>query len=580
MAGIFDTSAAEIANYTGNESAALGGADGGASGATLIYGDTDATGISESLSHITQLEFQKNKDSYDRDLKEKQDLFDTIKGEDAQLSVLLPVDRERILKEFREPIREMLLKNPDITSDFKQYTKLQQMLNDFKEAKAYAGVRLATVSQMDGVAAKETDPFRRNNIIKHRNGIYNQDMYQMVKPYQEALGFDETIFAKPGAVETMKEDIEGNKIVTTKKSITPLPEFEKAVNYNYIQNPDSRVKAKMDVFANRVDELPFDVKKKVVTDWNAAINKANVEHGLTDKDKGYVRPVDFTEFTDDQNNPQLFIKATVPQKVLAQSILDNYRSGESRSEKISELPSKIGENEANKQKIIADAAFRKAEAKKIPSEIAKNYAAANKDNADASKTKEEVKAVREGLKSKEAVGDWYINQMLQIFDPKKYEKAANTGVLGIPGLNENGKILVGEGEDGAQLSLLGDVELTALGLRSKVEGKTTILKPSSVIYNNSASADPFFLATYKIKKEDGTFTTKTTTIRPSIVLENLIKGVVGEESAGKENEDYKTTMRRFKERSGKENINGSVFKLLEDSNFSASETQLDKDMDE
>lgn len=572
--GTLDTSASEIANYRGNAAAALGGADGGNSGATLIYGETDATGISDSLKAITTLEFQKNKNKYDRELQEKKDLFNQLHSEDAQLPTLLPADRERILKQFRDPIREMLLKNPDIQNNFKEYTKLQQMISDFKEAKAYAGVRLQAVAGLDKAAATETDPFRRNNILKHRNGIYNQDMYELVKPYQEALGFDETIFAKPDAIETSKQDIVGNKIVDTKKSITPLPEFQKKINYDYIQNPDSRQKAKMDVFAQRVDELPYDVKKKVIDDWNGATAKANADHGFTDKDKGYVPPIDFKDFVDEQGNPQLHINATTPQKVLAQSILENYRNSESKTEKVSELPSKIVENNASTQKTLAEAWFKKQEAKKIPSEIAKNYAAANKDNADAAESKEKMTAARDALKSTEAVGDWYINQMLQMFSPKKYENAADPSLFGIkvPGLN--GKIVASE-NGGDQISMLSDVEMTALGLRSKVEGKVSILKPSNVIYNNLSSSDPYFIATYKVPGENGTFTTTTRTIRPNAILENLIKGVVGEETAGKENEDYKTTMRRFKARTGKENINGSIMSLLENADFTPTDTKLD-----
>ncbi len=205
-----------------------------------------------------------------------------------------------------------------------------------------------------------------------------------------------------------------------------------------------------------------------------------------------------------------------------------------------------------------------------------------------------MKEIRSKISDKQAVGDWYINQMLQMVDPKKYDKLPDASTVKIKTKNKDGKevettldktglkgrvIAYKDPATGDVRSALSDIELNALGLRFNA-GKDgiTVAKPETVIYNTDNPADPYFIASYELNI-NGKVRKETKIIRPNVALEGLIKGVVGESTAGTENSDFKTTMRRWKERTGKENINGSVMSELEKPEFQATKTEKQKAKD-
>jgi hypothetical protein len=557
------TTANEIVNYKGDAAGALGSPDGGNSGGTLLWGNSDASGVSEAYKTLAGHAFQKNKDAYDRKLKIMDQVYKDLESEQLQLDKMLPNDRDKVRNEYLKPLRDFLIKKRGDLTDPDDYLQYEKLLGDFKEAKKYADGRLIFIGSMDSDISMATDPEKRARMLEHRNKTYNQDMFDQVKPFQESLDWTKDIFTAPAPITGEKEDILGDKIITTKTAHTPLAEFTKDTWFNYTDSPNKSLSNQMDQYKKNFDSLPDDKKIDIVKQWNDKIKQANEDEGYKPGDLYYVPPIAEPKPVpiDDQGHTQLLVTATAPEIVRAQAILDNYKNIKATEEKISKVPSEIKKNNAEIEKTKMEAFWKKQEATiLIPSQAAENYAQAAKAKSDAAKTNEEAQKIRSELKDKEAVGDFYINQMLQMYDPKKYDKLESGEKVG---LSKTSKIVAFKDEKGEIKSALSDIELNTMGLRFNA-GKDgiSVVKPESVIYNFDNAQDPYFIATYKYKS-GGIDKTETKIWRPNQALEGVIKGVVGENTAGAENSDYKTTMRRWKERTGKENVNGSVMTELE-----------------
>jgi hypothetical protein len=380
-----ETTAGQIANYKGDAATALGSSPGGDSGATALYGESDLSGLSRLTDPIYLMGIRQSMDEYQRKLNEQSQLRDYLQSEQMQLGRALPNDRDYIKQNYVDKMRKLLISTPNIVRDNTKYQELQNLISDFKEAKTYAGLRLATVTQMDNQIANEQDPDKRAAMTAHRNKIFNQGLFDQVTPYQQTLGWSPDIFVKPNPVETKDQVIEGDRIVDRTRSLTPLKDFTDQTFYNYIKNPNSSVKNQMDVFASTVGNLPDDQKQAKVDAWNKKIAEANADAKYNENDPYYIKPI---KLDTDPATGAKYINSSAPELVRAQALLENYRNINSTQGKVSEIPSKIAENKMNAKKLLADASLL------IPSQAAENYAQARKAKTDSDKTFEEIKVIR------------------------------------------------------------------------------------------------------------------------------------------------------------------------------------------
>jgi hypothetical protein len=582
MAKLVDTSASEIANYRGNASA--GGA--GDPGGVRIAGSGELDQVSDAFNIIAQQNMLKNKGLYDAKMKAQEELRKQLADDDAQLNVMLPKDREELTSKFREPIRKLLLENPNITQNHEKYLELQGLMNDFREAKAYAGVRLQTVADFDNNIGAETDPEKRKRMTEHRNNQYNQGLYDKLKPYQEVLDFTDNIFAKVPAIETLSPTtLEGDFKVNKKSFITPLKAFNETVRFNYLDSRNTKLKNEMDEFARSVSELPALDRAKTIQAWNDKIAEANLDHGYKEGDKDYVPPVQTQTVKNELGEDEQVIVDSPINVVRAQSILDYYKKGESETRELDPKIAEIAKDRADIDRINADAYLKRQEAKLVlPAQRAKLLADAEQSKAAAKKSLAEARNEDEKGKDKQAVGDWYINQTLAVFDRNRFNNVPTIqNYMRDTQLKANKKQTDYQVAGKDVTAFLSPVEKMSLGKRIKIDGKTSILEPDAVVYQGQNSKDPFFMARYTYTKKNAAGKDETVTevrqIRPNGVIENLIKGVVGEESAGKENEDYKQVSRRFRERAGSENINSNLFLLYDKAEWKAQDDKLSKDFD-
>lgn len=558
-----ETTAGQIVNYQGDSAGALG-TPGGAS-TVPIYGNTDATLISDAYRTVATHTFARKKAEYDKKVALRDSVYKDLESETLNLNKMLPNDRDKIRNEYLKPVRDFLIKKRGDVSDPDDWIEYQRLVTDFKEAKKYADGRLIFIGGMDGEIAKEVDPEKKNRMMNYRNNLYKQDMFAEVKPYQQALDWSRDIFATPGMMENKEEEIDGNNVITTTLARTPLDEFTKQTWYNYTDSPNKSLKNQMDAYKKAYDELPDQQKVDIHKQWNEKIKLANEDFGYKEGDLYYVKPIPpLVPVENEDGSKFLALNATTPEVVRAQAILDNYKNFRSQSSQLSKLPSEIRENDANADKLKLEGAYKKKEMELVlPAERALRYAQANQANSAAAKSKAEAQEIRKKLENNEAVGDFYINQMLQMFDSKKYEGLESGNKFG---MSNTSRIISYKDKAGEVKSALSDIEMNSMGLRYNA-GKDgiSVFKPETVVYNFDDPKNPYFVATYRIPSSTpgGTEKVETKIWRPNQVLEGVIKGVVGETTSGTENQDYKTTMRRWRERTGKENINATVMSELE-----------------
>jgi hypothetical protein len=112
-----ETTAAQMAAYQGNAASALGSSAGGASGATTIYGDTDAARVNDFADRVYLYTFQKNKAIYDKKIQDRDKLRSLMETDEINPGVLLDKDRAFIESNYRNKIHDMLVQNPDLSSD-------------------------------------------------------------------------------------------------------------------------------------------------------------------------------------------------------------------------------------------------------------------------------------------------------------------------------------------------------------------------------------------------------------------------------------------------------------------------------
>lgn len=574
-----DTTAGQIASYTGNAGAALGSAPAGTSGATSIYGGGDLSSTERAMDAIALHSFQKNKMEYERKIRERDEIKQAVFDEKMDIGRLLPKDREYITKNFRDPLHKMLLENPNITKDSAKYQELLTVMDKFREAKAYGSARLAVLSGLDKEIAAELDPEKRKRMIDHRNAMEAQDIYADVKPYQQTLDYDDGTFVNPAPIVSTDEVLVGDKLVKKTKTYTPLKDFVQLPLTNYIDSPNKTLKNQMDQFANSFKELSPDLKVEKVAQWNRKIAEVMEQEGVKPGDPLYIKPI-----KGQMLQGGYLVTSGVEELIRAESLLRNYKNTLSDEEKPTKMGAEIRKLDSETKKNLAEAKF------KIPAEVAELYAKAAKARAETAKTQQEAKDLRDKAAENDGQGDFYVQSVASAYDPSRYQGFPTMDAGGnvklpdgknwnVPLKDQAGtKVVHFRGEDGKYASGLSEVELNALALRETYDGKLTITKPEFVMYNYNNTKDPHFVVRYAIPLEGGKVKYEVRKVSPNRFVETSIKNIVGDNTTGAENKDYKLLMKRYRELTGSENINGTIMSVIE-SDLMKSKGSLAEDVD-
>jgi hypothetical protein len=278
----------DILSYGGN--AALGN-----SGQGSALGDGgDSKQLNDSMFNLAYLNMQKNQFEYRRKLAERDQTREAIKNEAIKINEVLPQHRQLLLDKLAE-IKKTYLKNGgDVKSDNEVWDKFNSELADFNNAAAQAKSKLVEYNTEQGLARAETNPIRREQILKNMDKQINQkDLMEDYDPYQHTLDFDPSkIFLQlPDVV--LKQAREGDYDIVQKG--TDLEKSKKMYydQYNYEQSGDAphHMDTFLDAFLGRDGVRPDDVVAENLNLVNAKLKKINEERGLTDKDPNYLKPL-------------------------------------------------------------------------------------------------------------------------------------------------------------------------------------------------------------------------------------------------------------------------------------------------
>lgn len=567
------TSASEIANYKGNAAASAGSDP----GVAIIAGQTDASRINERFDAIAMINIEKNRRAYEQKIKDRDDIFDKLASKDMTINQMLEPDRNMVRDKYLKPIRELLLRNPDIKSNPEDYATFQSLTQDFEEAKTYGQHRYIMMTTLDSDIAKELDPEKKMRMQAHRDKMGKQGIFEKVTPFQQTLDYSDKTFVTVPPVATKKQDISGDRVVTSTRSHTPLRLFKEGVLANYIEGPNKTLPNEMRQFKESFDALPNDEKAQRISQWNARIKQANDDENLVPGMTDYVEPIKSTLQKGPDGQDHLIVTETIPRVALAESLLKNYRNDTTEDAAVSALPSTIRKNEAAIAKDVATAKLL------IPAQKAAAMARASESYAKARKAYEETKGISAKNDSVEAKGEFFLNSALQMLDPKAMKKFGvprieETTLLGKnPGLK--GFLLHGKDYQGNTSGVLSATQLRALGKVYNSTNGLAVTNPDYVVFNPDDTTNPFYTTIYESKAPKDDLTglpqadykpTRTyDKVLPMALLERLVKGALGENASGKESEEYQAVMSNLKQRLGKNNnnVNANIMRLLQNKDW-------------
>ncbi len=553
-----ETSASQIVNYRGNAASALGSSEGASSGANTVYGDTSATRVNEVMDDVFRANAVKQNMLFQQQIKDRDATYAMIASGKLNTGKMLPQDRDRINKEFLDPVKKMMLADPNFRSNPKKFIEVQQAQEKFDEAKMYGQGRFAMITKLDSQIAAETDPEKRARMQQHREKTLKQDLYDEVLPYQQLLDFSDKIHVQVKAVDTKSQGISGDQLVTTTRSHTPVADFVKGSINMYIDSPNQTIKNQIDLYRDQVRELPDEQQARLGEQWNSVIKKAMDDENIKEGDINYIAPISVK--TDPQTG-KVFINESPERINLAASLLKFYKNETKTEGLVSKLPSDILKNQAAYKKAMTEINTL------IPAKVATEYARRNKLMADTDKARREIAKLDDGVKQTEETADYYINTLTELFDPKKFKEAVNLkDDPKFKNTNLQGEVLAGRGTDGGRFSLLNDAQMKALG-RPSLGGKSgstkTIQMPDYIVRNVDDPNNPYFISSFYPTDDDGKtlWGEKPESIRsnPQGLIQPLVKGVVGA-SAGADKVIANIT-NRYKKRTGSGNINSTIMQL-------------------
>lgn len=572
--------ASEIAAYRGNAAAALGSTAG--QGATDIYGPTDSSGVMERQDVVRQTNANKNILEWQQRVKDRDALYGQIaatRNSEKNPGLMLDKDRQHLDTEYSDKMMDMMIANPDLKNNPQEYLKFQKMSEGFETGRVYAQARYKAITGMDAEIAKEVDPEKRARMQAHRDKMAAQGLYEEIKPYQQLLDWTEETFVKPKVDEIpLGEKADGDYIISSKRKRTALDQFITGVNYNYVDSPNRSLANQMDAYVKSFQSMNDDMKASQLKLWNDKIAEVNKLEGIAGTPKE-IKPIRFQVVQDPQGNKHVVVNDSVPNIILAESLLKNYKNETESTPKLSDMAAKIRRQNAASLKDTATAT------QLIPSQVQKNMAERAKAISEKKKADEETKGIKQKNVGKQMTGDWYINTVASAFDEERfagmpyvsvdnYTGDAKNKYKGIPGIlvaspqyetsedgntykhDKNGKRI----PTGEVITALSDMELNAIGQRF-IGNKTGVFKPIQVVKYKPTAAevaanpaldntDPFFVATYEITLEGGATQRETAVVRPNEFLNGMIKINQGENSSGNEGNLLESINPRIVELSG------------------------------
>lgn len=579
----FQTSASELANYKGDAAAAIGSSDN--VGANIVFGNTDTARLNERLDLVATANLAKNKAIYDQKIKDRDDLFAKIKGGDLAINQMTENDRSSVREKYLKPMRDMMIANPDLKSNPDQYVKYMQLSQDFEEAKVYGNHRYVMLTDLDKNIAAETDPQTKKRMQEHRDQQASQELFKEMKPFQKQLDFDDKTFvsveAVPGGPITTTK---GDMIYKTTKSATPLAKFQEGVLFNYVDSPTKTIHDQMDLYKNQMDALSDDQKKTQLEMWNQKIDEVNLAEGLTRKDPGYIKRILYSTEKGPDGKDHVIINATTPEVILAASLLKNYKNSSNTTSELSPLASTI---EKNRQAALKDAAEIKIT---IPANAAAKYADIAKSRAETQKALAETTKIKgEGGKEQQS-GEYWVtslqnmtdfNQFKNLKDAEKQDqfKEIRDKNGKITQVGATGKVLIGKDDAGNVASALSPQETRALGRPfNTASGQIVVQTPDAAVLSGTKK-NPYYITYYDTPAKEAGFdavkgvatpatpaSREAVIVYPQQLLDRLVKGTVGENSTGKENEVILNANEAYKRMSGNDDINTGIGTLNETRN--------------
>lgn len=220
-------SGSDILNYQGN--AALGGAGQGG-----YYGDADTKQMADAITNLTYVNHQKNRAVWEQKIKDRDDSQEQLKAGNIKMDEVPPQYRQQLLQ-MRDNFKQVYLDNGgDLKSNPEAWSEFNDKLAEFSEASTAAKSKLLEYNREKELAAKETNPLKKQKMLENMERNMQTDVYQPYQPYQQTLDWEPAKVDLEAPIVPSAATREGYYDVT--KQTTDLEKYREMYYQQWVNN--------------------------------------------------------------------------------------------------------------------------------------------------------------------------------------------------------------------------------------------------------------------------------------------------------------------------------------------------------
>jgi hypothetical protein len=281
----------DILNYEGNKNL-------GADGSAGI--DVDTSKLQETVYNMAYLNLQKNKAVWEQKIKDRDDTMDLIRKGELQLGKVPPEYRDQIRAKMDRAKALWLEKGGDLKSDSNDWIEFNDLLADAQDGKAYGQSKLAEYNKEAQLAAKETNPRIKKEILANMEAQMKADLYEPYMPYQQRLDYDPKKIFKDLDMKVLRTGVEND--YDFQELVTDVIKARKTYYDDYVYDQDGDTAHHFDTFLGSWlgndggrDHATIKENLDIV---NRKLYNINTELGLKQGDEGFLTPLTIKEMQD------------------------------------------------------------------------------------------------------------------------------------------------------------------------------------------------------------------------------------------------------------------------------------------
>lgn len=278
------TTGNDLLAYKGDETLGASGGEGKA---------IDTKEINNAFQNAAYVNMQKNRIVWQQKIQERDEAMDLLQSGKLNIGKV-PPEYQKELEDTIAQVKEIYFNNGgDLKSDPRIWQEVNNKLADFNDKRTYAQSKLLEYNKEADMAAKETNPIKKQKIQENMKANMQKPLNEPYMPYQQTLDWDPAKVDLPAPVKLLSTERNGDYDVTT--SVTDLEKYREQFYQQWVNNKDGdtpwHMEAFMDGFLGNDGIRPKEAVKENIDMVNKKLQDINIQMGLKEGDRGYLKPL-------------------------------------------------------------------------------------------------------------------------------------------------------------------------------------------------------------------------------------------------------------------------------------------------